>query len=357
MKTDSIDLKKVILITLQLGVLVFIFGWCYQIVAPFISPILWGLIIAITAYPLFAKLKKKFGDRGKLASIVITVVFLSTLLVPTLLLTGSLIDGIQHFRDTIQEGKSIIPPPGDKVKDWPAFTKPVVALWQSASDNLQSAAVNHKDQIVAGGKVVLGAIANTGVGILQFVIAIIIAGVMLVFANEGGQALRDIFTKLAGDKGKELMEISSGTIRSVVKGIVGVALIQALMAGIGFYIAGVPAAGLWTFFCLIFAVVQVGVAPVVIPVMIYLFNTGDTTTAVVFMIWGILIMISDNILKPILLGRGAPVPMLIVFLGSIGGFISSGLIGLFLGAVILSLGYKLYQGWISEGVEEKVTTE
>lgn len=362
--TEQKDLKKLIQIILQLGVLFFIFGWCFRMLAPFLSPILWGMIIAITAYPMFAALRTRLGNRGKVASMLVTLLFLSIVLVPSILLAESLVEGIQHFRETLQEGESLIPPPGDKVKNWPAFTKPVVDVWQSASGNLQGVAVKYKDQLVSGGKYILGLIGKTGVGILEFVVSILLAGVFLAYSKEGETMLRSIFVKLAGDKGNELAAVSEGTIRSVVKGILGVAFVQTFMAGLGFFIAGVPAAGLWTFFCLIFAIIQVGVGPIVIPVIIYLFNTADTTTAVVFLIWGIIIMISDNILKPILLGRGAPVPMLVVFLGSIGGFIASGFLGLFLGAVILSLGYKLFQTWIAKDngdevketvVEEKVT--
>jgi predicted PurR-regulated permease PerM len=348
------QLKKLIQLILQLGVLFLIFGWCFMMLAPFLSPILWGMIIAITAYPMFAALRAKLGNRGKMASILVTVLFLSIVIVPSILLAESLVEGIQHFRETLQEGKSLIPPPGDQVKNWPSFTKPVIDIWQSASENLQGVAVKYKDQLVSGGKYVLALIGKTGIGILQFVVSIILAGIFLAYSKEGETMLRSIFVKLAGDKGHELAAVSEGTIRSVVKGILGVALVQTFMAGLGFFIAGVPAAGLWTFFCLIFAIIQLGVGPILIPVIIYVFNTADTTTAVIFLIWGIIVMISDNILKPILLGRGAPVPMLVVFLGSIGGFIASGFIGLFLGAVIMSLGYKLFLTWISkENGEEK----
>jgi predicted PurR-regulated permease PerM len=351
---QKIQLKQLIQVILQLGILVLIFGWCFKMLSPFLSPILWGMIIAVTAYPMYAALRAKLGNRGKLASMLVTVLFLSIVLIPSILLAESLVEGIQHFRETLQGGESLIPPPGDKVKDWPSFTKPVVDIWQSASDNLQGVAVKYKDQLVSGGKYILALIGKTGVGILEFVVSIILAGLFLAYSKEGETMLRSIFVKLAGDKGDELAAVSEGTIRSVVKGILGVAFVQTFMAGLGFFIAGVPAAGLWTFFCLIFAIIQVGVGPILIPVIIYMFNTADTTTAVVFLIWGIIIMVSDNILKPILLGRGAPVPMLVVFLGSIGGFIASGFLGLFLGAVILSLGYKLFQTWIArEGDDEK----
>ena len=349
---------QVIQILLQVGILVFIFGWCFKILSPFILPVMWGIVISITIYPLFLKLKTKLGGRGMLASVLITIAFLLILIIPTILLSESLIEGVKGFRLVINEG-NIIPPPGDRAKSLPAFAKPLVDVWQEASENLQAVVVRYNEQFKTAGKFILSLIANTGIGIVYFLISIIIAGVFLAYSKEGGSTLRTIFIKLAGKKGEELVAVSEATIRSVVKGILGVAFIQTFLAGIGFAIAGIPAAGLWTFFCLIFAIIQIGVGPIVIPAIIYLFYTADLTTAIIFLIWGIIIMVSDNILKPLLLGRGAPVPMLVVFLGSIGGFIATGFLGLFLGAVILSLGYKLFDYWINEekAVVENAPTE
>ena len=347
------DIKHIIQIILQLGVLAFIVGWCFRILSPFILPIIWGVIISITVYPLFAKLKTKLGGRGKLASILITVVFLALLLVPAYFLADSLIDGVRELKAMIEEGRSPIPPPGDRAKALPAFAQPFVSVWQETSENLQASIGKHREGFKKAGVVVLSFITKTGTGILSFMVSIIIAGVLLAYAKEGGHTVKTISMKLAGKKGEELAAISEATIRSVVKGILGVAIIQTLLSGIGFVVAGVPAAGLWTLFCLMFAIIQVGVGPVMIPMIIYVFNTSDLTTGILFLIWGVFTLVSDNILKPILLGRGAPVPLLVVFLGAIGGFIAIGFLGLFLGAVILSLGYKLYESWLEGGNSEK----
>jgi predicted PurR-regulated permease PerM len=343
------DIKYIVQIVLQLAVLTFILGWCFKILSPFILPIMWGLIISITVYPLFARLTTKLGGRAKLASTLITIAFLALLLVPTLLLSGSLIDGARELKGMIDEGRSPIPPPGERAKALPAFAQPFVSVWQETSQNLQASISKHPEGFKEAGVVVLSFIAKTGTGILSFLISIIIAGVFLAYAREGGNTVKNIFVKLAGKKGEELTAVSEATIRSVVKGILGVAIIQTLLSAIGFVVAGVPAAGLWTLLCLMFAVIQVGVGPVMIPMIFYVFNTSDLTTAILFAIWGVMTLLSDNILKPILLGRGAPVPLLVVFLGSIGGFIATGFLGLFLGAVILSLGYKLYESWMNDG--------
>ena len=151
-----------------------------------------------------------------------------------------------------------------------------------------------------------------------------------------------------GERGDEFAEISNVTIKNVAKGILGVAIIQSTLAGIGFILAGVPYAGLWALICLILAIIQIGPALVIIPVIIYLFSTMGLLGAILWTVYFVVVMISDNFLKPILLGKGAPVPMLVIFLGTIGGFITSGFVGMFIGAIILSLGYKLFITWLDE---------
>ena len=138
-------------------------------------------------------------------------------------------------------------------------------------------------------------------------------------------------------------------MRSVASGILGVALIQSLLAGLGFMVAGVPAAGFWALLCLLLSVAQLGIFLILIPVVIYLFNTADIFTAVGFLIWSIPVGLIDNILKPILLVRGVKTPMVIIFMGAIGGFLASGIIGLFVGAVVLSLSYEVFLLWLGQG--------
>ena len=199
----------------------------------------------------------------------------------------------------------------------------------------------------------LSALAGTGLSLLQFLLATIIAGAVLANAEAAQVTARGFAVRMAGDKGKEFARVTKETVRSVARGILGVALIQALLAGLGFLVVGLPAAGLLAMICLLLAIIQLGVALVTIPAAIYIFYTADTVTAVVFLIWCIVVTLVDNVLKPVLLGRGAPVPMIVIFLGVIGGFLTQGIIGLFLGAVILSLGFNLYQTWIDQASESE----
>ncbi len=251
----------------------------------------------------------------------------------------------------------IIPPPGEITSTWPEFSKPFIDLWSDASKNLEKVMNQHSTQIKAAAIWFFSAFSNFGQGILQFVASIIIAGVFLIYSKSIQQSSHKIFTKLAGEHGSDFAMVTVNTIRNVVKGILGVAIIQSAMAGIGFFMAGIPFAGLWTILSLMLAIVQIGAAPVIIPIIIYAFNTLSPLSAGLLTVWLLITLLSDNVLKPILLGRNAPAPMLVIFLGSIGGFITFGFIGLFLGAVVLTLGYKLFETWIDLSEEVSSTTE
>ncbi|MCX6268121.1 MAG: AI-2E family transporter [Bacteroidetes bacterium] len=206
--------------------------------------------------------------------------------------------------------------------------------------------MEYKSQLMIGLTWFLSMLSNAGMGVLMFIVSVIISGVFLVFADSGANATREIAVRLMGERGIETVANAEVTVRNVARGILGVAFIQAFLAGLGFLVAGIPGAGLWALISFILAIVQIGVGPVVIGVLIYAFLKLSTLTAILLTVWCIPLLVIDNVLKPLLLGRGAPVPMLVIFLGAIGGFISFGIIGLFVGAVVLSLGYNLAILWL-----------
>ena len=238
------------------------------------------------------------------------------------------------------------PPPPESIGSWPIVGEPLERFWRLASVNLAAALGEFKPQIAVVGQWLLSTVGELGLGILQFVVAIIIAGVLLANAQGGGQAARAIATRLAGERGADYAELVQATVRSVTRGILGVALIQSLLAGLGFLAVGVPGAGLLALVCLLLAVVQIGPAVVLIGTVIYVFSTADTFTAVIFLFWSIFVGLIDNVLKPVLLGRGVKVPMVVIFVGAIGGFLASGIIGLFVGAVVLALSFTLFKAWL-----------
>jgi predicted PurR-regulated permease PerM len=308
-----------------------------------------SIIIAISFNPLFEKLNSKLGNKKKLSASIITIVLLAFLIIPSIYLTGSLYEGIRDFNENIENKTLNVPPPPPDVAKWPLIGKSLYGIWQNASENLENVIENYEPQILAAGKWFVSFLMGTGIGILQFLLSVIVAGVLLSSSKDASMASKKIFRKLVGKRGDEFSEISEKTIRNVVKGVFGVAVIQSILSGIVFMLAKVPYAGLWALLILVLAIIQLGPGLIIIPVIIYLFSVLTPVSATIWTVLLIIVMLSDNILKPILMGKGSSVPMLVIFIGSLGGLMSFGFLGLFFGAIILSLGYKLYSGWLTEG--------
>ena len=334
---------------IRIGLIFLLLAWCFQIVRPFITPIVWGAIIAIAAYPGYIWLQARLGGRRKLAAMLFTLVMLIVVIVPTVMLSGTLVETVKPLAVELSEGSLTIPPPPETIKSWPVIGENLYSFWLLASHNIEAALHKIGPQIKIVGTWLLTTAAGAGLGILQFVFAIIIAGVLMPQAGGAYRTAHALSERLAGEQHTDLVDLAEKTVRSVASGILGVALIQSLLAGLGFMVAGVPAAGFWALLCLLLSVAQIGITLILIPVVIYLFNTADMVTAVGFLIWSIPVGLIDNILKPILLARGVKTPMVIIFMGAIGGFLASGIIGLFVGAVVLALSYEIFRLWLNEG--------
>ena len=346
--SDRAFLNRTVEAVIRIGIIAGLVAWCFMIARPFLVPIIWGAIIAVTVFRGYEMLKIALGGRRTLAAVLVTFFMLVMLVVPSVLLGDSLVSGASKLLKSFQSGDLSIPPPPDSVARWPFIGEPIARAWTLASQDVGEALRQASPLLKRVGTWLLDAAEGAGIALLQFVLAIFISGAFLASSEAAGRMTRAIARRLAGERGLILAGVAEHTICSVASGILGVALIQALLAGLGFLVAGVPGAGLLTLICLVFGVIQLGVVIVLIPVVVYLFSTAETATAVGFLIWAILIAPLDNILKPILLGRGVDVPMLVIFVGAIGGFLSSGIIGLFLGAVVLALGYKLFLTWLRQ---------
>jgi len=338
--------------TIRLFILILIVGWCLAIMYPFVSIILWSLILAMALHPLHRIMSEKMGGRPKLASAIIVISLLIIIFVPTWLLIDSLIDEVKALKASFDNGTLTIPPPNEKVKEWPIIGERLYDAWQNASVNLVQTVMKYQDQLMqVGGKIGKGILSAAG-GVIQIMVSLIIAAIILVF-GEAGQEIRKFFRKVAGDKGDEYADMTLKTVGNVVKGIIGVALILALLNGILFMLAGIPYAGIWTLLIFVLGVLQLPLFFITVPIIVYMFSEKELMPAIVWTVLLLIAGLSDNVLKPILLGKGAPVPMLVIFIGVIGGFMFSGFIGLFTGAIVMSLGYKLFVAWInSTNVEE-----
>jgi predicted PurR-regulated permease PerM len=343
-------------IAIRIGVIVLLIALCFTILRPFFSPVMWGIILAITLHPACRRLSGVLGGRVKLASAIITAVMLLGIILPSIQMVDSLVGGTKNINERIQRNEINVPPPPDNIATWPLIGKSLKKEWLEASEDLEATLMRFEPQLNAMGLWLLKSAMDTALGLLQFALSIVIAGIFMVNARGSGKMAKDLFVRLAGERGANFADIANKTVHNVVKGILGVAVIQSLLAGAGFFVGGVPAAGLWAFLCLFLAIIQIGIFPVVIPVIIYMFSSADTFTAGLLTGWLILVSLLDNFLKPILLGRGAPVPMLVIFLGAIGEFISMGFMGLFVGAVILSIGFKLFRVWLDDNSQSNTNS-
>lgn len=318
-----------------------------MIFRPFVTIIFWSMIIAVTAYPLFLKMTGWFGGKKGLASAVFVIVSIAVVLVPGIGLTGSIIDTGKALSEELEAGTMTIAPPDPSVKDWPLIGEWTFDEWSEASISLERTLEKHHDQVTTAVGWIFKSFAGLGLDILMTIFALMIAGMLMVHGESANKASITFFGRMVGHNGKEYSDASRDTMRSVVKGVVLVALIQSVLAWIGFAIVGLPAAGVWAIIVLLLAIIQLPSMIIILPLIIYVFSYASTGMAIGFAIYGTLVSVSDSFMKPIFLGRGLKTPMLVILIGSLGGMMLHGIIGLFIGAVVLALGYSLYQSWLT----------
>ncbi len=333
---------------IRIGLIALIVFWSIMIIAPFVSILLWAVIIAVSAYPAFLWLSKKMGGRSGWAATVFVFLLLILMIGP---IAGSLpgfADSIRSLVSQIQSGSLAIPEASEDVRQWPLIGEQLYALWQQASTNLTELLVKFRPQLRDASLTILGSIAAASIAILQFVVAVVIAGVILAHHERAASLAKQLVRRVVPESHDRFVMLTENTVRGVTMGVVGVAIVQSILAGIGFAVIGIPAAAFWAFACLILAVLQLSIALVVVPIAIYVFSNFELLPSLLFIAWNIPILALDNVLKPMLMGRGVDAPMLVIFIGAIGGFISFGFLGLFFGAVVLVIAYDLLILWLDE---------
>lgn len=350
---DPAFVRNSLAAAIQIGLIFLLAAWCIQIITPFIGIVAWAAIIAIALHPVHQKLGNTLGGRQKLAAAIIVIIGLAILVVPTWSLTGSSIETAQQLATKLEQGTLAVPPPSEQVKEWPLIGKQTYAVWEEAADNLEATLAKHNEQVKAFSSWLFRAVAGTASGILAFALSIIISGALMTTADSSYQAFRAIGHRLGGQRGADFTDLSVATVRSVAKGVLGVALIQTLLAAIGLLVMNVPGAGIWATIILVLAIMQLPPILVLGPIAFWVFSTAAPIPATIFLVYAIFVSFSDAILKPLLLGRGVNVPMLVILLGAIGGMITSGIIGLFIGAVVLALGYQVFAYWLAGNKENE----
>jgi predicted PurR-regulated permease PerM len=321
-------------------------AWCLLILAPFTSILLWATILAVALQPFHAMLSRWLGGRKGWGAVVLVLIGLVLVALPGYFIGDNLVASTATVRAYLGEHGLHVP---QLPADWSQGTglrRFIADRWPSSDGAFAELVRDNSDRIQAALAWVLAMLASFFGDLAKMLLSIIVMGIMLAYAKAGGEALERFLGRAIGPSGPNMIKLAEKTIRNVAKGILGVALIQASMVALGVFVGGIPGAGLLTVVALLLCIIQIGAGPVAIGVIIYAWAAMDTLPAVLLTIWMLITMVSDNVLKPILLGRGASVPMLVIFLGAIGGFMLSGFIGLFTGAVVLSIGYTLMQEWM-----------
>lgn len=331
-------------------------SWSVQIVRPFFSPMIWGAVLAVTMYPLYEKAARALGGRNKSVAVTFVVLPLLVFTIPVVVIAESLADDVLRLNQAYQSGEPLVPPPSPTLKSLPFLGQRLFDLWTSAHQDLHATLERFSPQVQELRESAVGFVRGIAVLLVKLLFSLIVMAALLVTSERAAQTARGLSVRVAGQRGDQLVSLARDTIRSVAKGIVGVALIQALLGGLGCVVAGVPMAGLWTFLMLILAVAQLPTLLVLLPLAFYVFQHSSPLVFIAFAIWSGMVGLIDNVLKPILMGRGVEAPILVVFLGAIGGMVSAGILGLFVGPVVLVVTFTLIQTWAAE-VPEPVPLE
>ena len=342
----SRDLLETLIRAAVIGLLVFL---SLRVFAPFANLMLWGLILAVALEPLHAWLARRMGGRQGLAATVLVLAGLVLIGVPTVMLGSSFASHAQDAYVALDKGTLTIPAPSPRVAEWPLVGKKLYAAWNSAATNLPAFVGDHQDKLKNLARRGLATAASTAVAILLFLAAMIVAAIMMAYAESGSNAMRRVFIRLSDPaRGPRMQKLATATVRSVAAGVIGVAFIQAILLGMGFLFAGIPAAGVLAFVVLFIGILQIPAILVSIPAVAWLWISGDgsTTANVLWTIYLLVAGMSDNVLKPLMLGRGVDAPMVVILIGALGGMVTGGFIGLFIGGVVLAVTYQLFMEWV-----------
>jgi len=343
--------SRVMDVFIRLGLVALLVLLCYRALSPFLTLLLWSLILAVALYPLNEAVARRIGGRHGLAATLIAILGLALIVAPSAVLMSSLGDSVHQFIRNVQTNALEIPAPRDAVATWPFVGPKLHAIWSQAHADLPALVQSLQPQLGDIAKAVLGFVGGIGVGLLQFLAAFIIAGIIMAFGEAGDRANLAIFQRVLGPaRGAEFAKLSTATIRAVAQGVIGVAFIQAIIVGLCLLVAGIPWPGLLALVVLILGIAQVPALLVTLPAIGYIWWSGSygNGEATVFTVLLFVAGMADNVLKPLMLGRGVKAPMVVILLGALGGMATAGILGLFVGATLLTLGYKIFMSWVED---------
>lgn len=335
-------------LTIRLGVLGLLLYLSFVLVRPFISIAIWSVVLTVALYPLYDWIVGHLGGRRRLAAVLLTIGSLLIVIGPATWLALGLIESLRTLSERLDLSVLTLPPPPATVKSWPLIGDSIYQFWDLASTNLRAALAKITPQLKPLGSTLLQIAAGAGTGAIKFFIAIVVAGFLFSPAPALVDAVRLFSRRLASERGEEFVRLAGATIRAVARGVIGISALQAFLAGLGLMAAGIPGASLITSAVLVLGIIQIGPSIILIPVIIWTWTAMETPTALLFTAYMIPVNLLDNILRPLVMGRGLNTPMLIILIGVIGGTISFGISGLFLGPIVLAVIWELLVAWIKE---------
>jgi predicted PurR-regulated permease PerM len=347
--TDAETLNTTVIdLALRLALLGLLIYFSLTIISPFFAIIVWGVVLAVALYPVFSVLANLLGGRRKLAAVLVTAICLLVVLGPATWLAFDLVEVLRTIYERLDAGTLTIPPPDARVRTWPVIGQDLFSFWELASGNLKAAIVQVAPHLKPFGASLVGAAGSAGTGIIEFLLAVVLAGFLLAPGPSLVEATGGFSRRLVSQRGEEFVQLAGATIRNVSQGVIGVSLIQALLAGIGLMVAHVPGASLIAIIVLILGIVQIGPSLIIVPVIIWSWFSMETVPALLFTLYMVPVNLIDNVLKPIIMGRGLRTPMLVILLGVLGGTVSSGIIGLFIGPIVLAVAWDLLVAWVGD---------
>jgi predicted PurR-regulated permease PerM len=321
--------------------------WSFQIIAPFLTILLWSAILAVALYPLYAWLAKRLNPRvsAALTSLLCLVVVIG----PMTWLGLGMVGGIRSLVAGVESGQLPIPAPPESVKGWPIVGERLHRLWDLATTDVKVALTETLPMFKPLGAKLLGIAQSAFFGLLELLVAIAITGFCFTRGPQLVDALSAFLDRVLSHRGRELVQLAGATIRNVSRGVIGIAFLQAILAGGGFVAAGVPAPGALAFVALLLGIVQIGPTILLLPIVVWSWTTLEATPAIIFTAYMVLVGLMDNILRPLLMARGLATPMPVIIVGVIGGAIAYGIVGLFFGPIVLSVAWAVLLAWVQGG--------
>jgi predicted PurR-regulated permease PerM len=332
---------------------------CLFVLRPFVSALLWAVVLSFTSWPIYRRLLQWLGNRRTLAAVLMTLGMVLILLLPFLIVGLSLADNVKELTQATRHWIAGGPPTPPKwLAKVPVVGAKAAAYWQNLAADTAKLWAEAQRFIEPVSSWLLKIGLALGAGVIELALSIFIAFFLFRDGVAVGQRLTAAVERIGGEQGAHLLTVAGKTVRGVVYGILGTALAQAVVAGIGFLIAGVPGVALLALLTFFASVVPlVGTALVWLPAAIWLFHQGSTGWGSFMLIWGLVVANLDNIVKPWLISQGSNMPFILIFFGVAGGALAFGFIGVFLGPTLLAVGFRLVEEWSSSARQEPDTAE